>query len=147
MPTPAPQLSTPAPIATPAPAPSAFANTNVFVYGSPPPNTFAAEADAPQIFFAQFSPTVLKSGTPVQIYAITTTNVKRMTLGYPGYSVNLSQVAPSKWQAAYDFNASGLSSAVSPTQLTLSAYGALGGAATIQIPISLLSPTLSAGQQ
>jgi len=123
-----PIYATPAPAATefPQPTPSAFGNANVFEYGSPPASTYAAPADAPQIFYARVTPTLVKAGTQVTVSAITTTNVTRVTFGKSGNLVNLTQVAPSQWQATYAFVTAGPAS--SGTQnLTLSAYG--GGSA------------------
>lgn len=128
----------PTPTTAPVPTPTAFANTNVFVYGSPPPNTFAGQTDTPQIFYVQFSPTVLRNGTPVQVFVVTTTNVRKVEVGYPGYMTTLSEVAPSKWQGIYNFNASGLVSSQQTFNLNLNAYGPSGGAATVQIPVGLL---------
>lgn len=128
----------PTPTVTPAPTPTAFASTNVFAFGSPPPNTFARDSDPPQIFYAQFSPTVLSNGTPVQVFVVTTTNVSKVTVGYPGYMTTLSQVGSSKWQGNYNFNASGLTSSQNVVNLTLSAYRNDGTAATIYIPVSML---------
>jgi type II secretory pathway component GspD/PulD (secretin) len=137
---PTPSLSTPvpAPTAVPVPTPTAFANTNVFVYGSPPPNTYAPDSAAPQVYYVQFSPTLLQNGTPVQISVVTSSNVRKVEVGYPGYMTTLSQVAPSKWQASYNFNASGLVSSQQGIMLNLNAYGLTGNAATVQIPVNLL---------
>jgi hypothetical protein len=139
-PTTGPTLHTPVPSQSPVPqpTPSAFSNANVFEYGSAPENTFARDADAPKIFYARFSPTLLKNGTPVTAFVITTTNVKKVTIGYQGYTTSLSQVAPSKWQGSYNFNASGFSTTTSPVNLTLSAFRTDGNAATVQIPVNLL---------
>lgn len=138
---PTPTLSTPRPTASPVPmpTPTAFANTNVFVYGSPPPSTYAGDNDAPQIYYVQFSPTLLKNGAPVQVSAVTSSNVRKVELGYPGYMTTLTQVAPSKWQASYNFNASGMVSSQQSIMLQLNAYGSTGAAATIQIPVNFLS--------
>ncbi|MHB8141418.1 MAG: secretin N-terminal domain-containing protein [Vulcanimicrobiaceae bacterium] len=135
----APQLFTPVPSASPepVPTPTAFVNANVFTYGSAPVNAYARSSAPPQIFYVRFDPTILRSGVPVQISVLTTTNVQRVTVGYPGYLTTLSQVGPGKWQAAYSFNAAGLSSAQNNTLLTLSAYRADGVAASVQIPVSL----------
>lgn len=127
------------PTSTPMPTPSAFANTNVFSFGSPPPNTYAADTDAPQLFFVQFLPTVLRNGTPVQVFAITSTNVTKVTIGYPGYVTTLTQISPSKWQANYNFNTSGLIVSQNAVNLAVSAYRRDGTAATIQIPVSILN--------
>lgn len=135
---PSPSIPTPQASMTPAPAPTAFDNTNVFVYGSPPSNTYAPNTQRPQIFYAQFAPTVLRNGTPVQVFAITTTNVARVVIGYPGYWVSLSQAGPSKWQGAFAFNTGGLFAGQSPINIQLNAYRTDGTSASVQIPISLL---------
>ncbi len=122
---------------SPAPTPSAFANTNVFTYGHTPTNTFAGATDPVQIFYATFSPTVLENGTLVQIYAITTTNVNNLTVGYNGNSTQLAQVSPGKWQAAYNFNTLGLPVGQHNVQLTLTAKRIDGSAASVAIPISI----------
>jgi len=137
-----PTLSTPQPTPSsmPAPTPSAFANTNVFVYGSPPPNTYAADTQPPQIYYVQFSPTILSNNTPVQVFAVTTTNVTKVNVGYGVYLTVLSQIAPSKWQGSFNFNAAGIMPGQAPVNLTLNAYRTDGMAATIQIPVSLATP-------
>ena len=138
---PTPTLSTPTPTASPipVPTPTAFASTNVFVFGSPPPNTYAADSDAPQIYYVQFSPTLLRNGIPVQISVVTSSNVRKVDVGYPGYTTTLTQIAPSKWQASFNFNASGVVSSQPSIMLQLNAYGSTGAAATIQIPVNLLN--------
>lgn len=139
---PTPTLSTPAPPMTPVPqpTPTAFASTNVFVFGSPPPNTYAPPGAAAQIYYVQFSPTLLRNGMPVQVSVVTSSNVQKVEVGYPGYMTTLSQIAPSRWQASYNFNASGLASSQQSIMLQLNAYAQTGSAATIQIPINLLGP-------
>jgi len=128
---------TPSVSGVPQPTPSAFGNANVFEYGSPPSSTYAAPADAPQIFYARVSPTLAKSGTQVTISAITTTNVTRVTFGRPGSTVNLTQVAPSQWQVTYPFSTAGLGS-TGTQNMILSAYGGASAiGATIQIPMSV----------
>ena len=69
----------PSAAATGAPLPSAFAQANTFVYGSPPPNTYAGPGDAPQIFYVTLTPTVWTPNATVRINAITTT--QRAALG------------------------------------------------------------------
>lgn len=134
-------LPTPFPTLTlaPMPTPTAFANTNVFVYGSPPPSTYAMDAAASQIYYVEFSPTLIRNGTPVQISVVTSSNVRKVEIGYPGYMTTLSQIAPSKWQASYNFNASGLVSGQPNILLQLNAYNSTDSAASIQIPVNLLN--------
>lgn len=133
-----PLLYTPSPTLTPVPAPtpSAFAQTNVFTYGSPPPNTFAADNAAAQVFFVQFSPTVLTDGTTAHVFVVTSSNVKRVTFGYPGREVNLSQAGGSKWQADFNFSTFGVPTNTS-VNLVVSAYATIGSAATVQVPVNV----------
>ncbi len=137
VPTPALSTQLPTPSAVPMPTPTAFANTNTFVYGSPPPNTYAPDAAAPQIYYVQFSPTLLQNGMPVQVSVVTSSNVRKVEIGYPGYMTTLAQIAPSKWQASYNFNASGLVSSQQSVMLQLNAYAQSGAAATVQIPVNI----------
>jgi type II secretory pathway component GspD/PulD (secretin) len=136
-----PTLSTPipSPKPSPLPEPTAFAQANVYVFGQAPQNTFASPTDAAQIFYARFSPTLLRSGIPVTVQAITTTNVTRVTIGTPGFTTSLASVAPSKWQATYTFNALGLPPGQNNAQLSLTAYRDDGTNVSIQIPVSLLN--------
>ncbi len=132
-------LSTPMPASSPAPipTPTAFAQTNEYHFGRAPANTYAAPGDPPQIFYALFSPTVLRNGSQATVSVITTTNIGRVTIGYGGYLVSLSQVGPDKWQAAFAFNAASFPFGDPNVSLALSAYRVDGTAATIQIPVSI----------
>ncbi len=126
--------------ATPEPTamPSAFAQANVFVYGSPPPSTFAGPGDVPQIFYAMLSPTVLGANTTVRINAITTTNVQRLTLGTPTTTISLSPAGPpGAWQGVFPANALALPPTVTAVQLTLTASRGDGQTASVQIPVSI----------
>jgi len=136
-----PELSTPSasPSPSPAPTPSAFGSTNVFEYGSAPQNTYAGDFDTPQIFYARFTPTVLKQGTPVSVSVVTTTNVRKVTIGVSGSTTSLSSVASSQWQGNYNFNTTSMPASQGTVNLTLSAFRSDGVAATIQIPVSLSS--------
>jgi len=62
--------------------------------------------DPVQIFYAMFSPTVLRNGAPVRFSAVTTTNVARLTIGYQG-SRRRSRDRAGQWQSAYNFSAAG----------------------------------------
>jgi type II secretory pathway component GspD/PulD (secretin) len=129
------------PTQTPLSTPAAFAATNVFVFGSPPPNTYATDEKAPQIFYAQFSPTLVKTGTPVQVFAVTTSNVRRVTIALPSFMTSLSQISPSYWQGTFNFSTSGLFAGQNPTNVPLNAYRADGTRATIVIPVSIEAAT------
>ncbi|MGZ3563079.1 MAG: secretin N-terminal domain-containing protein [Vulcanimicrobiaceae bacterium] len=132
-PTPAPQGSA-AP--APAPTPSAFANLNVFTYGQAPNSNYAKPTDPAQIFFVQFSPTVIRNNTPVTINAITTTNAKRMTITYNQVQTQISQTSPGVWQSTYNFNTGGgLGGA---TNLTLTVTKDDGSVVTASIPVTIV---------
>ncbi len=123
---------------TPQKTPVAFASANIFTYGQAPQNTYASSTDPAQIFYASFSPTVLKNGSPVSASVITTINVVRVTLGIDqGVLTSLSQIAPGKWLGNYNFSNVGLPSGQGTVQLTLTAYRSDNQSASIQIPISV----------
>jgi general secretion pathway protein D len=132
-------LSTPAPpvVPSPLPTPTAFARANEYRYGKAPTNTYAAAGDPPQIFFALFSPTVLTSGTQASVSVITTTNISRVTIGNGVFLTVLNQIAPDKWQAAFNFNAASFPLGSPNVTFTLIASRTDGAAATIQIPVSI----------
>jgi type II secretory pathway component GspD/PulD (secretin) len=127
--TPLPQTSLP-------PVPqtsSALAATNVFIYGSPPPNNYAGPADGVRIFYVQFSPTVLHEGTIVQVTAITTSNATSVTIGNSVSTVPLTKIGPGQWQASFPFHASAATTAQSQVQLLLSASNT--GTSSVSVPI------------
>ena len=134
-----PILVTPRPSIAPAALapPSGFSQTNVFTYGSAPSDTYASDNEAPRIYYVQFSPTVLSGGTAAHVFVVTSSNVKRVVFGYPGRETTLSMLARSKWQADYAFNTFGLPTN-STVNLVVSAYGANGSAATVQVPVSII---------
>jgi hypothetical protein len=118
--------------------PSAFAQANVFVYGSPPPSTFAGPGDVPQIFYVMLSPTVLTANTTVHVNAITTTNVQRLTIGVGPTTISLSPAGPSgAWQGVFAANALALPPTTTSAQLTLTASRGDGQNASVQIPVSV----------
>lgn len=130
--------STPTPQSTaaPAPTPSAFANLNVFTYGQAPPSNFARDLDPAQIFYAQFSPTVIRNNAPVTVSGITTTNVKRLTITYGQLQTQIAPTSPGVWQSTYNFaTGGGLGGA---TSLTLTAFKNDGTSATLTIPVTIV---------
>jgi type II secretory pathway component GspD/PulD (secretin) len=124
--------------ASPSPAAAAFAATNVFTYGQQPSNNYAGPTDPVQIFYATFSPTVLRNGVPVRFTAVTTTNVARLTIGYSGFQTQIAQTAPGQWQSSYNFSAAGLTPGQSGIALTLTATRLDGAASSVQIPVSVV---------
>ena len=133
---------------TPSPMPSAFAQTNVFTFGSPPPSNFAAPGDSVQIFYASFSPAIVSYGTPVTINAITTSNVNAVTLSYNGVQTSIAQSGAGQWSATFPFTLVGLPVPNATIQLTLTASKSDGTSSVIPIPVSVVSRTsTAAGQQ
>lgn len=138
--------STPVPSGSPSPAPqalpTAFTQTNAYTYGSAPQNNYADPQAPPQIFYAQVQPTVVKSGQPMTVSVITTTNVNRLTFGPSptNASVQLAKIGPGKWQSTFNFSTSGLPATQGNVQMALTAYSNTGAVATIQIPLSLINP-------
>jgi type II secretory pathway component GspD/PulD (secretin) len=120
------------------PLPSAFAQANTFVYGSPPPNTYAGPGDAPNIFYVTLTPTVFTSNATVRINAITTTNVQRLTISAGTSSISLSPVGPGTWQGVFSANVLGLPPAASSLRLSLVASRSDGQSASIPITVSIL---------
>jgi hypothetical protein len=140
------KLFTPTPLLTPMPAPmpSAFAQANTFVFGSPPPNNFAAPGDAVQIFYVSLSPTVVSYGTPVTLNAITTSNVNSATLSYNGVQTSIAQSGAGQWAATFPFTLVGLPVPNATIQLTLTASKSDGTSSIIPIPVSVVSRTSTA---
>jgi hypothetical protein len=131
-------------IPTPSPMPSIFAQTNVFVFGSPPPNNFAAPGDSVQIFYASLSPTIVSYGTPVTVNAITTSNVDAVTLSYNGVETSILSSGAGQWSATFPFTLVGLPVPNATIQLTLTARKNDGTSAVIPIPVSVVSRTSNA---
>jgi len=142
----------PAPISalppTPSPMPSAFAQTNVFTFGSPPPSNFAASGDSVQIFYVSLSPTIVSYGTPVTVNVITTSNVDNVTLSYNGVQTSIGQSGAGQWSATFPFTLVGLPVPNATIQLTLTASKSDGTSSVIPIPVSVVARTsTAAGQQ
>ncbi|MHB8703818.1 MAG: secretin N-terminal domain-containing protein [Candidatus Tyrphobacter sp.] len=141
-------VSTPQPISAPtaAPTPSAmpmaFAQTNVYTFGSAPANNYAPDAAPPQIFYAQAQPSVLGAGDRMTLSVITTTNVTRLTFGYGTLipQAELTRISAGKWQRTFAFSTAGLPVGQSSVQMTLTATTAMGGSASVPIPVSVVQP-------
>jgi type II secretory pathway component GspD/PulD (secretin) len=136
----------PSPIAaagtSPLPLPSAFSQTNVYTFGQAPQNNYAAPNAAPQIFYVQVSPSVVKNGDQMTISAITTTNVAQLRFG-PNALVpmaSLQSVGPGQWQGTFPFSSAGLPIGQAAVTLTLTATTGMGSTIALPIPLSLLSP-------
>jgi type II secretory pathway component GspD/PulD (secretin) len=136
------RAATPGPAPSPstslAPTPAAFAQANVYVYGSPPPSTYAGPGDAPQIFYAMLSPTVLTPNTTIKVSAIVTTNVQKLTISAGPTTIGLSPVGAGTWQAVFAANTLNLPPTATTLQLTLTASRGDGQSASIQLPVSLM---------
>ena len=129
-----------APGTSPSPTalPSAFAQTNTFVFGSPPPSNYAGPGDAPQIFYATLTPTVFQPNSTVRINAITTTNVQRLSIGTGSASITLSPVGPGTWSGVFSANVLGLPPTSGQLHLTLTASRGDGQTASIPITVSVM---------
>jgi type II secretory pathway component GspD/PulD (secretin) len=127
---------------TPLPLPSAFSQTNVYTFGQAPQNNYAAPNAAPQIFYVQVSPSVIKNGEPMTISAITTTNVAQLRFGPNSLlpMASLQSVGPGQWQATFPFSVAGLPIGQPSVTLTLTATTGMGATVALPIPLSLLSP-------
>ena len=138
--TPRPVAMSPAParaVPTPAAVPSAFAQTNVFTFGSAPQSNFAKPTDAVQIFYATLSPTVVSNGTQVRLAVITTSNASSVKLQVGTQSIGLSQTGPGQWQAAFPFPLGGAPNGQGTMTLSLTASRSDGASGTISIPVSV----------
>jgi len=158
-PTPAPQVlptvapaAPPPPVAihtsaspatpAPSPVPTAFDQTNVYTFGSAPANNYATDSAPPQIYYVQAHPTVLRDGDQMTLSVITTTNVSRLTFGYGTLipQAELTRIAPGKWQRTFRFSTAGLPVGQSSVQMTLTARTAMGGSASVALPVSVMQP-------
>jgi hypothetical protein len=117
--------------------PRAFAETNIFIFGAPPQSTFAGPSDSPQLFYAMLKPTVLRRNAVVQIDAITTTNVQKVTLSGGASIVTLIAVGAGTWHGEASANTFGILPG-STGQLTLAALRPDGQTTSITIPVSSL---------
>ncbi|HZO92838.1 MAG TPA: secretin N-terminal domain-containing protein [Candidatus Baltobacteraceae bacterium] len=124
---PAPNGASPVPHPSPQP--------NAFTFGQAPASTFAGPNDPLRIFAATFAPTTVRNGTPVHFTAVTTTNVARLTVGYPGFETQIAQTSPGQWDSAYNFTAAGLGGGAGPAQLTVTASRLDGVTTSLKIPI------------
>jgi general secretion pathway protein D len=138
--TPSPASSPAGP--TPLPLPSAFSQTNVYTFGQAPQNNYAAPNSAPQIFYVQVSPSVVKNGQTMVISAITTTNVAQLTFGPNALlpMATLQSVGQGQWQGTFPFSAAGLPIGQTSVTLTLTATTGMGSSVTLPVPLSLLGP-------
>jgi hypothetical protein len=122
---------------SPAPGPTAFAQTNVFTFGSAPQTNFAQPTDPVQNFYATLSPTIVANGTSVQVSAITTSNVTAVKLMIGSQSIAFGQRGVGQWQATFPFTTGAVSTASSPVLLSLQANRSDGTSATIPIPVNI----------
>jgi type II secretory pathway component GspD/PulD (secretin) len=125
--------ASPAPVAQP----TAFAQTNVFTFGSAPQSNFARPGDPVQIFYATLSPTVVSNATPVRIAVVTTSNANTVKLQVGTQTISLVQTGAGQWQAAFPFPLSAVPAGQSTLQLSLVASRSDGTSATISIPVSI----------
>jgi type II secretory pathway component GspD/PulD (secretin) len=128
-----PQTPTPQILPTPLPTSSAMAATNVFVYGSPPPNNYAGPTAGVQIFYVQLSPTVVREGTIIQVSAITTSNANTVAIGSTVSMVPLTKIGPGQWQVTFPFHS--VASMASQSQIQLMLTASNSGTSSVSVPI------------
>jgi hypothetical protein len=122
--------------------PTAFSQTNVYTFGQAPQNNYAAPNAAPQIFYVQVAPSVVRNGQQMTISAITTTNVAKLTFG-PNAIVplaTLQSIGPGQWQAQFPFSPAGLPMGQGNVTMALTATTGIGSTVSLPIPLSLVSP-------
>ncbi len=124
--------------ASPIPLPSALAQANTFVYGSPPTTTYAGQSDAPRIFYATLSPTVITPSSTIRVSAITTTNVQKLALSTGLTSLPLTPVGTGTWQGQFAVGVLGLPSSATMMQVQLVAARSDGQSASIPITLSIV---------
>ena len=135
--------ASPAPLASasaspsPAALPSALAQANTFTYGSVPSTTFAGPSDAPRIFYATLSPTVVTPSSTIHVSAITTTNVQKLALSTGLTTLPLTPVGTGTWQGQFSASVLGLSNG-SSLQVMLVASRSDGQSASIPITLSIV---------
>lgn len=137
-----PPPSAPPAAPTPAPLPTAFSQTNVYTFGQAPQNNYAAPNAAPQIFYVQVSPSVIKNGQSMTIAAITSTNVAQLTFGPNALlpMATLQSIGPGQWQGTFPFSSAGLPIGQASVSLALTATTQMGGTVALPIPLSIISP-------
>ena len=137
-----PMASPSANAASPGPLPTAFSQTNVYTYGQAPQNNYATANSAPQIFYVQVSPSVVKNGQQMTISAITTTNVSKLAFG-PNAIVpisNLQSIGPGQWQSTFNFSTAGSPMSQGSVTMSLTATTGIGATVSLPIPLSIQAP-------
>jgi type II secretory pathway component GspD/PulD (secretin) len=122
--------ASPGPFASPPAAPDAFR------FGGAPPSTAAGPNDPVRIYALTFAPTTLRNGTQVHVTTTTSSNVVRLSIGYPGFSTQIGQTSPGQWESFYAFSTAGL--APGTTHLTVTASRLDGTSAQLQIPVTIV---------
>ncbi|MDB5028756.1 MAG: hypothetical protein JWO66_2445, partial [Candidatus Eremiobacteraeota bacterium] len=79
---------------------------------------------------------VLRSNAPVNVAAITSTNVVKVTVAGDGFRAPLAQSSPGQWLASFPLRAATQSAA--NTTLTLTATRDDGSSAALPIPVSII---------
>jgi len=118
--------------------PLAFAQANTFTFGAPPQNNYASSGDATRIYYVTVSPTTLTYGAPLNIVAITSTNVTQLSLSYGGVSLSVPQVGPGQWQGSVPFTLVGQPVSNNSISLTLIASKNDGTQAMIPVSVTVL---------
>ena len=153
MPSPPPLiLSTPAPssaVATPGMTPTTTPSTSpsgsmpnqtdAFTYQASP--NAAVTTNAPRILFVQFFPTSVAYGQPINIVALTTSNVSALSLTYNTISLSLAPTSPGRWQATVPFTLSVDPTFSGPITINLVAKTVAGLETSVPIPVTVIAPS------
>jgi type II secretory pathway component GspD/PulD (secretin) len=133
-------ILTPTPVASAkpgGPTPAAFASANVFTYGSPPGNTFAAAEDPPTIYYATLSPTVLHANNTFNVAAITGSNISNVYLGSATGQLQLAHSGgPGFWQGSFVFSPQSVPAGATKIIYVLTATKEDGTSAHVTIPVN-----------
>ena len=139
LPTLAPGTVIPATQATAPPSPSPALAAAAFVYGrrpvALPP---AGPRDVPRIFFARVSPQLVAAGTTIDLEAVTSPNIARVSVLLGAATISLNQSAPGLWAATVPFSMPSTSQMTPQATAVLSAARADGVATSIAIPLTLV---------
>jgi type II secretory pathway component GspD/PulD (secretin) len=123
--------------ASPAPTPSAFAQVNTFLFGAVPRTNYARSSDPVTFYYASLSPTVIKSGSKIDVAVITSSNAASVKLQIGNQAFELTKGAPGQWQTSLEFPKNSTISGQSYVSLSLTASRNDGATASISIPVNI----------
>lgn len=110
---------------------------NAYTYGTIPATDGPSSDGSLALYYATISPTLPWLAKTVDVTAITSTNVQRLTMTYAGgFSVSLAQGAAGHWRASFPFPAAAAAALGSDPSVTFRAVGTDGSAnAAVVVPL------------